>query len=635
MCGIAGILLRDGNPEVAGIAKSMGGSLKHRGPDDFGVWANGPIALSHRRLAIVDLSSAGHQPMVSSDGKWTIVFNGEIYNVGELRRELHERGIQLRGFSDTEALLEMISIFGVKTAIGRCDGMFAIAAWNKLESELYLIRDRMGEKPLYYSVFHRGLAFASEIKALRQIDFIGADISRPALQLYLKYGCVPGEHSIWSGIKKLLPGHLLCCKLSRDKIDVAAECYWDIGEVAKHGCSSISKASDHDAINRLEVLLTNAVKGQMTSDVPLGAFLSGGVDSSLVVSVMQRLSAKAVNTFSIGFDTPGFDESNHASAVGKLLGTKHTSFHVSGGTALRTVGRLPEVWDEPFGDSSQLPTLLLSELTRKEVKVSLSGDGGDELFGGYTRYTALPKIWRWAQFAPAIMRLVAAAATARASQRFLSSTTALTNIPQITERLYKLAKLIPAQNEDELYELVVSHNMYVEQVLNHPCSVNVNQSRHRLNAPFSARMQILDQTLYLPDVILVKVDRAAMSVALETRVPFLDQKLIEFAWTLPENQKYRDGKSKWLLRQLLYRYLPKKVIERPKMGFTVPLDSWLRGELKGWAKDMLDEGQLRKDGYFRVKAVQKLWHDFLSGHPGKQHQLWDILMFQAWLRRWT
>ena len=649
MCGFAGFL--DPSATLAAdewphTLRRMGRALAHRGPDDSGVWldAQAGIGLVHQRLSIVDLSAAGHQPMVSASGRYLLAYNGEIYNHVDLRRQLAAHtgaGPDWRGHSDTETLLAALETWGVRGAVERLIGMFAFALWDRSDATLTLCRDRLGEKPLYYGWQGDTFLFGSELKALKAHPAFRADINRDALTLLLRHNYIAAPYSIYQGLHKLLPGSLLMVSM-RDR-GAQAQRYWDARQVVADGLANPFAGSPDDAVQELDTLLRDAVARQMAADVPLGAFLSGGIDSSLVVALMQAQSARAVKTFTIGFQEQAFNEAPHAMAVARHLGTDHTELVVTAQQAQDVIPRLPQLYDEPFADSSQIPTFLVSQLTRQHVAVSLSGDAGDELFGGYTRYVLGNHLWARLSRLPVGLRLLLArlltSGSAAAWNRLLGPLQVF--LPQrlaqvnIGDKLHKGAGVMSATSAMELYRLLVSHwHTPCDIVLGaiEPPTVLTDTTLQPQAGESVHQMMALDLLSYLPDDILVKVDRAAMGVSLETRVPMLDHRVVEFAWRLPLDYKLRHGVGKWPLREVLYRYVPRELIERPKMGFGVPLDSWLRGPLRDWAEDLLSEARLRREGYFDPAPIRRKWAEHLSGRRDWQYHIWDVLMFQAWLQ---
>ncbi|MDH3703578.1 MAG: asparagine synthase (glutamine-hydrolyzing) [Alphaproteobacteria bacterium] len=640
MCGIAGLIdpSRRGGDLTAAV-RAMTGTLVHRGPDGDGLWTDkaGSIGLGHRRLAIVDLSAAGHQPMVSSDGRWVITYNGEIYNAVELRSELEGEGACFRGHSDTEVLIEACARWGVEATLPRLVGMFAFGLWDTRDRCLYLVRDRLGIKPLYWAEFGDLFLFGSELKALRAHTGWTPEADRDSLAAYMRHNYVPGPATIYQRVQKLEPGYML---VRRAGEACKTQPYWRLEDVAREGQANRIAFGALEAIDELERVLGDAVRGRMIADVPLGAFLSGGIDSSLVVALMQANSARPVRTFSIGFHEQGYDEAGHAREVAAHLGTDHTELYVEARHAMDTIPRLAEMFDEPFADSSQIPTLLVSEMTRKHVTVALSGDGGDELFAGYTRY------FQAAGLLPVIGRLPGALRrTVAAGIQFLppAGWSALFGLvpgrwrpPQPGDKMHKLAGVLSGSVES-YYRTLVSHWPEPDRLVlggTERRGLLWDQSAELLVPDAIERMQYLDTKTYLPDDILTKVDRTSMAISLEARVPLLDHRVADFAWSLPPDFKVRNGGGKWLLRQLLLKYVPSHMVDRPKMGFGVPIDAWLRGPLRDWAEELLSVDRLRDDGYFDPAQVRQKWAEHLGGGRNWQYLIWDVLMFQLWKDRW-
>ncbi|KVM67243.1 asparagine synthetase B [Burkholderia ubonensis] len=649
MCGIDGFLNSaafDEETARATLAR-MTASLAHRGPDAQGTWldAQAGIALGHRRLAIVDLSVHGRQPMASACGRFVLVFNGEIYNHRALRAELERTGRApaWRGHSDTEVLLAAIAAWGVEAALRRATGMFAVALWNRESRMLTLARDRIGEKPLYYGRIGDALVFASELKALRSFPGFDGAIDRDALCLYLRQSSVPAPYTIYRGIRKLPPGTFIQFEHARDT--PRARAYWTLEHAIEAGRAEPFEGTAQEAVGLLDGILRKAVAQQMEADVPLGAFLSGGVDSSAIVALMQAQSAAPVDTFTIGFHEAGYDEAGYAKAVARHLGTRHTELYVTADHALAVVPKLPSIYDEPFSDASQIPTFLVSELTRRHVKVSLSGDGGDELFGGYTRYFLTPRLWRKLHRVPSAVRARIAAALhalrpdhadqlAAVAQSAWSGAEARETPPRIGDRLHKLGHVMTADSRIGLYRLLMSAVHHPERIAlagQEPPTPLDTASAWPADLTFAEQAMAIDTLTYLPTDILTKVDRAAMAVSLETRMPFLDHHVVEFAWRLPASVRLPDGRSKVLLRRLLDAYVPASLIDRPKQGFCAPIDHWLRGSLRDWAQTLLHPARLREEGFFDAAAVERLWRQHQTGRMNWQHQLWTVLMFQAWL----
>lgn len=649
MCGFSGFL-GGGALGETGLAevylKSSANALIHRGPDDFGFWhrADQQIGLAHRRLSIVDLSPAGHQPMNSMADRFVIVFNGEIYNHLDLRKELGKRASAWRGHSDTETLLTCFDIWGIEETIKRSIGMFAFAVWDKQKRTLTLGRDRAGEKPLYYGWQGSGhnsvFLFGSELKALRTHPAFNSKLDRNALALYMRHNCIPSPYSIYQSISKLPPGCLL--QVSLQQREPIIKNYWSSSSAAKTGITHQFSGSTESAVNELEMLLKDAVLKQMMADVPLGAFLSGGIDSSTVVALMQAQSSKQIKTFSIGFHEQAYDEARYSKAVAHHLGTDHTELYVTPKEAMDVIPNLPELWDEPFADSSQIPTFLVAKLARQHVKVSLSGDAGDELFCGYNRYKITAGLWQKISAIPESVRSIIAkglttipiSAWDKTADIFNNTIHPTKRVMNLGNKIHKGANILLSRSSNDLYRGMVSHwsdpSAVVLGAEEYPSQLtSVTSELKELNNV--ERMMALDLLTYLPDDILVKVDRAAMGVSLETRAPFLDHRVIEFAWQLPLSYKLREGETKWALRQVLYRYVPKHLIDRPKMGFGVPIDAWLRAPLRDWAESLLDESRLKNEGIFQPALIRQKWSEHLSGKRNWQYHLWDVLMFQSWL----
>lgn len=624
MCGIAGFFDPSaGSYDREAVARSMAGAIRHRGPDDEGVWTgdSGEVVFGHRRLSVIDLSVAGHQPMVSGNGRYVIAYNGEVYNFAELRHELEATGIAFKSDSDTEVVLEACAAWGVEAAAAKFNGMFAFALWDRSVRTLTLTLDRFGIKPLYWSERGDTFLFGSELKALAVHPSFEREIDRDTLAGYLRFGYVPGTHAIYEGVRKLEPGSVMTWRLGED---VQVSRYWRVRDVASEAVANPATVGEGQAIEGLDRVLRDAVKSRMISDVPMGAFLSGGIDSSTIAALMQAQSNNPIRTFSIGFNEAAYDESVYAREVAKHLGTDHTELVVSQKEALEAIPRLPELYDEPFADSSQIPTYLVSKLAREHVTVALSGDGGDELFGGYNRHVLAGRIKGAFDVLPYAVRKAMGASA-------LGLPRAVWGTPRRGDQMAKLATLFGKRTLDEAYLSLAS-------VWNAAPSVVLNASGDAagLSTPwpdfgtFAEKMMVMDAEMYMPGDILTKVDRASMGVSLEARVPFLDYRVAEYAWQLPSSMKVKGGQGKWILRQVLDRYVPRNLVERPKMGFAVPIDDWLRGDLRDWAEDLLNQDRLTREGYFDAAAVRKKWSEHLSGRRNWQHQLWGLLMFQAW-----
>ncbi|MGC1684387.1 MAG: asparagine synthase (glutamine-hydrolyzing) [Candidatus Acidiferrales bacterium] len=651
MCGIAGFI--DKRPVVRQrlleIASQMAASLIHRGPDDGGVWAeeSANVAFGFRRLSIIDLSPAGHQPMHSSCGRYTIVFNGEVYNHAELRKLLSTSGHRFRGSSDTEVILAAISEWGVQSAVSRFTGMFSIALWDARERQLYLVRDRLGIKPLYYGWSGSVFLFASELKAFHAHPDFRAEVNRACVSLLHRFGYIPEPYAIYEGVHKLTPGYILQLSAREENFGTQQlHCYWSAREISKNAESQlvIERAED-DLVPELQSLLMDAVKTRMIADVPLGAFLSGGIDSSLVVSLMQASSSRPVKTFTVGFEEDAFNEANYARDVASHLGTDHTELYVTSREAQAVVPKLPEMFDEPFSDSSQIPTYLVSELARRFVTVSLSGDGGDELFGGYPRYILGDQAWSRFGRLPSSMKkgMSRALRVLNTDQWDLLYQSVEPLVPKknrvsfMGRKAHKLAKMLAAEQPEIFYCLLVSQwqdpGEIVPDVTELKTTFDLFQNGDS-PASFRERIMLLDLVTYLPGDILTKVDRASMSVGLEARVPLLDHRVVEFALCLPEKFKIKQGQGKFILRRILDRHVPRNLVERPKMGFGVPIAQWLRGPLRDWAETLLSEREMRQEGFLNPKPVRALWAAHLTGRFDWSDRLWTVLSFQAWHAKW-
>ncbi|OIO02738.1 MAG: asparagine synthase (glutamine-hydrolyzing) [Desulfovibrionaceae bacterium CG1_02_65_16] len=628
MCGICGIYA-PGRPEGAEVLAPLAGmtaALAHRGPDDAGVWtdAEAGIGLGHRRLSILDLSPLGRQPMFSASGRFVLSYNGEAFNHARLRQELAEAGRRFKGGSDTEVLLAAIEEWGLTRALTRCVGMFALALWDRRERVLSLARDRLGVKPLYYGhLTGGGVLFASELKALRRHACFDAALDRDALTLYFRHNYIPAPHSIYAQAKKLLPGEILVIDAKGER----RERYWDVEAVWREGFEEPLTSDDDEATDALERLLTDAVGLRMLADVPVGALLSGGIDSSLVTALMQKQSTRPVRTFSIGFAEAAWNEAPHAAAVARRLGCQHTELIVSARDLLDIVPDMPRLWDEPFADSSQIPTAILCRLARRHVTVALSGDGGDELFSGYARYP-------WTLRAHALLSAIPAPLRGAAHALLRALPTALWGLLPRGHKLRWRLDALGAADFEALYRHFVSH-------LKDPAALipgaREPQYAAALLRPMGdtpdarrAWMSLADILNYLPDDILTKVDRASMAVGLEARTPLLDHRVAEFAARTPMSRKVRGGQSKWLLRQVLRRHVPESLTDRPKMGFGVPIAAWLKGELRPWASDLLSPAAVRAGGLLDADMVARMWREYLAGEDNWCHCLWDVLMFQAW-----
>lgn len=634
MCGIVGFLgaLEDIEPDTC--LNAMSAALVHRGPDSSGVWlsVDKRVGLAHRRLAILDLSAAGHQPMLSANQSWAITFNGEIYNHLELR-SLLPKTIVWRGHSDTETLLCAFEHWGFENTLKSCVGMFAIAAWHLPSETLYLARDRFGEKPLYWTAREGVFAFSSELMSLMQGGVAPRDIDMNALGMYFKYLYIPSPCSIYKSVKKLPPANWISVTIDKGGAVQVSEptAYWDYRSVALSGLNAPFQ-DEIEAIAQLECALTAAVKGQSLADVPLGAFLSGGVDSSLIVALMQAESCKSVNTFTVGFDVKAYDESEHARAVAVHLGTNHHELQVSEKDALGVIPMLAGMYGEPFADSSQIPTYFVCKAARQHATVALSGDAGDELFGGYNRYVWASRIWKKLEpFGKSGRNALAwgIELLSPAAWDKLAAHGNQQNVIRVGEKFHKLASRIRDTDcIDGFYESLVSEWRYPHTLLNGQIRLSRLDNGH-LSNPID-RMMVNDAMGYLPGDILTKVDRAAMSVSLETRAPFLDHRVAELAWRLPLDMKLRGGVGKWALRQILYKYVPRELIERPKAGFAIPLMQWLRGPLKEWAHSLIEPSALNAHGLLNSVLIKQIWDEHQSGRYDHSAKIWSVLMFQSW-----
>ena len=640
MCGVVAVLAFQQSfdvSELVGRAGRMAQAIVHRGPDASGIWsdaANG-VALAHRRLSILDLSPAGAQPMASASGRLTISFNGEIYNFAELRALLPQQ--QWRGHSDTEILLAAIEAWGLEGALARCVGMFAFAMWDAQTRELVLARDRLGEKPLYYGIHEGVLLVASELKAIQAWPGWTDGIDREALDDFIRHGCVHAPRTIYRSVKKLPPGCLLRVPASQAAraLGLPVQRYWSLEQ---HAGRQIVALSDAAALEQLDFVLSRAISEQMVADVPVGAFLSGGIDSSVIVALMQRQARRPVKTFSIGFREDAYNEAHHAKAVAAHLGTEHTELYVTAEEARAVIPTLSSMFDEPFADSSQIPTFLVAQLARRSVTVSLSGDGGDELFGGYNRYIWAQRIWRRMSAVPQGLRRAAGAAVQAVPpamwDRLWRVMPGRLQAAQAGDKLHKLAGLAATGDGRAAYAWLIAQYRDAAPLVIAAAGAPGEQSHalwDRADRELADNMMLADALGYLPDDIMVKVDRATMAVSLEARAPFLDHRVVEFAFAQPLGLKMRDGSGKWLLRQLLYRHVPPALVNRPKMGFGVPIDAWLRGPLKSWAEALLDPVRLQSQGYLHAAPIAQAWQAHQSGRRNLQHFLWNVLMFQAWL----
>lgn len=646
MCGISGFYYTDflKRNEIENQIYLMNETINHRGPDNSGYWINqnNSVALGHQRLSIIDLSDAGSQPMISNSGRYVITFNGEIYNHKTIRKKLNNTGnnISWKGYSDTETVINAIEIWGLEKTLSEIIGMFAFAVFDKSNKSLILARDRIGEKPLYYGLINNNFVFGSELKVICKFKKFTSEIDGDSLNLFLKYGYIPSPNSIYKGIKKLTQGSYLIVNLKNSKtLTIKNNSYWDLKNVIDKGKNNLFNGNLDEAVIELENLLQKTISQQMASDVDLGAFLSGGVDSSLVTALMQKINIKKIKTFSIGFENKLYNEAIYAKKVSAILGTDHHEFYISQNDALNVIPNISDIYDEPFADSSQIPTIILSKLTRQFVKVALSGDGGDEIFGGYNRYIWFETIYKYTKWINYDIRRIISEKSKFIGSNFsnkvinsIESISPKTGINNFANKLLKLTEIIDYRDINDLYEKIISIIYDVKQCSNQSFQTTKEENNYfgKFNENFSSLMAI-DTLTYLPDDILVKVDRAAMSVGLETRIPFLDKRIIDFAWSLPVNMKINKKNKKLILKKILSRYIPNELIERPKQGFGIPLSNWLRGPLKNWAEDLLSIDCLNKYSYLDVDYVRNIWEDHLKGKRNNQYLLWNVLMFQSWM----
>jgi asparagine synthase (glutamine-hydrolysing) len=631
----------------------MGDALSHRGPDGAGTWVDPKVAvaLGHRRLAIIDLSREGHQPMLSATGRYVVTYNGEIYNFRSIGRELADLGWRFRGHSDTEVLLAAVEQWGFEAALAKLAGMFAFALWDREARVLHLARDRMGKKPLYFGRIGRDVWFASELKALHRHPAFAAEVDRGALSLLLRHGCVPSPHTIYRGVFKLPPGSVLTLSPADARAAGLADLqarvrpYWSLAEVARQGIAEPFALGPEAAVDALDELLSRVTAERMISDVPLGALLSGGIDSSSVVALMQQQSARPVKTFSIGFHESSHDEATAAKRVAGHLGTAHTELYVTPDQAQAVIPQLPAIYDEPFADRSQIPTFLVAQLARQQVTVALSGDGGDEVFGGYNRHFFGPWLWhRMKAWPRPVRRQAARALTAVSPQgwdaaahqiyRFLPPSS---RQPLVGFQIHKIADLLNADAPQGFYRRLTSYWQEPDGLVidgREPSTVLTTPGALPGGMDFAHSMMYCDAVTYLPDDILVKVDRASMAVSLEVRAPLLDHRVVEFAWRLPGALKVRGRQGKWILRRVLDRYVPRHLVDRPKQGFDLPIDAWLRGPLRDWAEAMLAPGRLAREGFLRPEPIRTAWVEHLDGTRNHGWRIWPVLMFQTWQERW-
>ena len=656
MCGIAGFFSNKNNSFFQSLENlnQIKDILYHRGPDDHGIWHNNNemVAFGHTRLSIQDLSPAGHQPMKSFNNRYIMVYNGEIYNHLDLRNKLQHLSpnIKWKGNSDSETLLNSFDYWGIEKTLSKCSGMFSIAVWDLLKKELILIRDRLGEKPLYFGIVDNNFIFGSELKVFKKLTNFTNEISRDSLNLFLRFAYIPGPNSIYKNIFKLPPGAIL--KINKDKLNKIINSsnknyeeykinkWWNSKDIF-NSLSNNLYTNEELALKETEKILSGSIKSQLISDVPFGAFLSGGIDSSLVSALMQKDLSTKIQTFTIGFDNKSYDESLYAKKIANHLGTDHNELILNQKETLNIIPSLSTVYDEPFADSSQIPTILISKFAKQKITVALTGDGGDELFGGYNRYIFSKKFWKLMSFFPFILRKGFAHSLDLFPVEFLNKFNLIFNILSKSkvsffgDKVSKFShKMKFVKNIDDLFlSLLSTYQNTSSLVLNsNDKSMQIFNEKNQLNfESYETFMMYIDSQSYLPDDILCKVDRAAMSVSLETRVPFLDPKVVEHSWRIPVNMKIRNNEGKWILKQILNKYVPRDLTERPKMGFGIPLGDWLRDKLKDWAEYHLEENKLKNQGYFNYVKVRKLWHDHQSKKRDWSSILWPILIFQSWL----
>ena len=640
MCGITGFYETSGNrsrSELHVMGKSMAGTMSHRGPDSHDLWQDPdlPLVLAHRRLSIIDLSSDGAQPMESHSGRYILIFNGEIYNYRIIQKELANKNIAWRGRSDTEVFLAAVEHWGLNRTLQKINGMFAFTLWDLKDRALHFARDRLGKKPLYIGWCGKTLVFGSELKALRAHPDFTPALDTEALHGFLRLGYIEAPHSIYKDVWQLPPGQRLSIDLQTVKpgetLTTQMKPYWDALQIAGDARAHITEKSDADIIEEFETLLSTCVSERMISDVPLGAFLSGGIDSSSVVALMQKTSSQPVKTYSIGFEEDGFDEARYARKIAAHLETDHHEHICTGADALDVIPKLPDMYDEPFADISAIPTYLVSAFARKDVTVALSGDGGDEMLGGYVRHTLGPKLWSATRTLPRFLRKGLATGLQYIPTGILD--TAQRGTPQFGSKVQKAASIMALNNQEDIYERLICK---------WPRAPVLGADLYNPQRPlprgdsisFAEKMMLWDAHGYLPHDILTKVDRASMAVSLEARAPLLDARIYEYVWSLPENVKIRGGKGKWLLQQVLKKHVPEELFERPKQGFAIPVGDWLRGPLRDWAEDLLDENTLNDQGLLDTREIRKTWQAHLKGRGNHGEALWVILMFQLWHQRW-
>lgn len=641
MCGFTGFyecVKKRTRSEVYVIAKSMTQTLAHRGPDSADIWQDPdvPLVLGHRRLAILDLSAEGNQPMQSPSGRYMIAFNGEIYNHLELREQLQKNGHAFNGRSDTETLLYAIEHWGLNLTLQKVRGMFALALWDRKTPALHLIRDRFGKKPLYVGWAKNALVFGSELKALRAHPDFDAQIDKRTLALYTRYACVPAPHCIYENVWQLPPGHRLTLELETlaPALDLQTlmHPYWSAKDVAQDAKTHPVKGDQGSILQEFERLLSASIKDRMISDVPLGAFLSGGIDSSLIVALMQKISGTPVHTFTIGYEDDAYNEAPHAAKIAAHLGTQHHEHICTADDALNVIPNLPAIFDEPFADQSAIPTFLVSQFARKSLSVALSGDGGDELMGGYSRHVSGAKIWNIMRPMPPILRRALAQGITKFSPAQWQSLHK--NNPHFGVHMHKAASILSLETRQDIYTRLTSVWDDLPTLEYTEAKLGTAQLPLLAGIPMAEQIMLWDTLAYLPNDILTKVDRASMANGLEARAPLLDNRLYDYVWRLPMEYKIRGGKGKWLLREILSAHIPQSLFDRPKQGFNIPIDAWLKGPLQDWAENLLEEKKLKEQGLFNPAIIRKQWNAHLAGDANNAQALWSILMFQAWQEKW-
>lgn len=647
MCGFTGFFAKDAKYDryhMQRIAGEMASALQHRGPDAGDVWQDPDVslALAHRRLSIIDLSTHGAQPMLSHDERYVISYNGEVYNFPALRQDLEKEGVQFEGRSDTEIMLAAIQLWGLNRAVQKFNGMFAFALWDRRAKELHFVRDRFGKKPLYVGWAGTHLVFGSELKALCAHPDFKRELNVDALHLYFRHSGVPAPHSIYQNVWSVPAGSRLTLDLkdlpAGSDLSAQMRPYWSHSDAmfqARENMAVQAARPDAQVIDEFEELLQNCVQDRMISDVPLGAFLSGGIDSTAIVALMQKQSAQKIKTYTIGFEETGYNEAEDAKKIAEYLGTDHHELYVSSKDSLNVIPYLSQIYDEPFADMSAIPTFLVSKFARQSVSVALSGDGGDEMLGGYNRHVQAPRIWGAKKRIPGVLHGGLSKGISSISVKTWGKL--LPFLPAPGTRMHKLADILKIGSQEQMYKSLISTWRNPSDILSQGSEAEFfadHFSARLSELSFAERMMFWDTLNYLPYDVLTKVDRATMAVSLEARAPLLDQRIFSFAWALPERMKIRDGKGKWLLQAMLKRHVSPSMFERPKQGFTMPVGDWLRGDLKDWAHTLLDQTKMEADGLLNAPEIQKIWQEHLAGKGNHAQRLWSVLMFQAWKEKW-